>query len=111
MNEIYKKLLLPCPFCGKNDELEITHIYEGETYIGCDRCKYDGVHISVWNARVYPLKEKTNSSKHPLAVKRFTAGDKGIFHTCANCGKDNLKIRKTCKYCGSDDFTWWSDYE
>lgn len=42
---------------------------------------------------------------------QFTAGDKGIYHTCANCGKDNLKIRKTCKYCGSDDFTWWSDYE
>ena len=44
-------------------------------------------------------------------VGQFTAGDKGIYHTCANCGKDNLKIRKTCKYCGSDDFTWWSDYE
>nr|DAP78085.1 MAG TPA: restriction alleviation protein [Caudoviricetes sp.] len=47
--------LLPCPFCGKDDELRITHIYEGEDYIGCDRCKYDGVHITVWNTRMGDL--------------------------------------------------------
>lgn len=76
-----KNELLPCPFCGKDDELRITHIYEGEDYIGCYRCKYDGVHITMWNSRVY--------QKDVLkAVERDSV--------CPVCGCPD----KACYYCG-----------
>lgn len=47
-----------CPFCLKSDELVITHIYDGEDYIGCRRCHYDGVHIDVWKSRSETIKPK-----------------------------------------------------
>ncbi|MCZ4064088.1 hypothetical protein NB636_00985 [Oxalobacter aliiformigenes] len=67
--------------------------------------------VEKWNIRDHMKSQKVDQPMAPLAVKQITSGDKGLYKTCANCAKDNLKIRKTCKYCGSDDFTWWSDYE
>lgn len=119
-----KTELKQCPFCGSKN-LSIHHDdYVCSCKISCecgcsvewadDDIKKDDLEklvIKKWNNR-YPMKlQNVNRPMNPLAVKQFTAGNKGIYHTCANCGKDNLKIRKTCEYCGSDDFQWWSDYE
>lgn len=95
-----KNELLPCPFCGKDDELRITHIYEGEDYIGCDRCKYDGVHITVWNSRVYQkdvLKAvERDTPIKPRKNKTFTH-----LRICPVCGCTVSKdINKICPYCG-----------
>lgn len=79
--------LKPCPFCGKNDKLKITHIYAGEDYIGCDRCKYDGVHIVVWERRSETVK--------PKKVCYFTNG----YAECA-CKKPVGRWEKFCPQCG-----------
>ena len=97
---------LPCPFCGKDDELKITHIYEGEAYIGCDRCKYDGVHIRVWNTRVYPEdvqktieRDKPRNPVRPKGysniecpacgahMKQFYEPEEANVPFCYNCGQ------------------------
>jgi hypothetical protein len=43
--------LKSCPFCGRRDELVITHVYDGEDYIQCSRCRTGDVHKLVWNHR------------------------------------------------------------
>ena len=43
--------LKPCPFCGRRDELVITHIFDDEDYIQCSRCRTGDVHRLVWNHR------------------------------------------------------------
>ena len=43
--------LKPCPFCGRMDELVITHIFDDEDYIQCSRCSTGEVHRLVWNHR------------------------------------------------------------
>lgn len=50
MNEESKDFL-QCPFCGRRDELVITHIYDNEDYIQCSRCRTGEVHRLVWNHR------------------------------------------------------------
>lgn len=95
-----KNELLPCPFCGKDDELRITHIYEGEDYIGCDRCKYDGVHITMWNSRVYQkyvLKavERDKPKKPDLKTE-----NKMSFFVCESCGNKVFKGMNVCDECG-----------
>lgn len=50
MNEESKDFL-QCPFCGRRDELVITHIYDGENYVQCSRCRTGEIPRLVWNHR------------------------------------------------------------
>lgn len=92
--------LLPCPFCGKDDELRITHIYEGEDYIGCDRCKYDGVHIMVWNTRVYPPEVQKAIEKQKPKAPIIRASRYQQNYYCPNCDNDVSITFDHCSACG-----------
>lgn len=92
--------LLPCPFCGKDDELRITHIYEGEAYIGCDRCHYDGVHITMWNTRVYPpeVQAAIERDKPKEPIVKVSKYGKNYF--CPTCDNDVSETYDCCSACG-----------
>lgn len=92
--------LLPCPFCGKNDELRITHIYEGEAYIGCDRCKYDGVHIAAWN---------TGERRIPKPPVMHLTYSRVEAPHCPQCDVHVKEYLKYCWNCGQK--LDWSEYE
>lgn len=98
--------LLPCPFCGKDDELQILHIYEGEAYVGCDRCMYDGVHIKRWNTRCYPKEfHEKHKAKKPAFV--FLQGRSASF-ICPTCGTTLLESYRA-PYCQCGQLLDWSN--
>lgn len=87
-------IVKPCPFCHKNDKLVITHIFDGEDYIGCQRCRYDGVHIDVWESRSETIK--------PKKVDYFDQ----VHHECV-CMKAVERRDNFCSQCGRK--LDWSD--
>lgn len=89
-----EEMIKPCPFCLKSDELIITHIYAGEDYIGCQRCRYDGVHIDVWESRSETVK--------PKKVDYFVQG----YYECI-CKKAVGRWENFCSQCGRK--LDWSD--
>lgn len=108
-----KPELLPCPFCEKDDELKITHIYEGEAYIGCDRCKYDGVHIAVWNTReLNPCPffiEEALERRRPKPPAMHLTYSKVEAPHCPQCDVQVKEYLKYCWNCGQK--LDWSEYE
>lgn len=73
----------------------------GRDYIGCERCKYDGVHITVWNNRVYPKEvQEAVISQTPrlVTVLKTERGGKNFF--CPACANDVHFTYSHCTCCG-----------